>query len=110
MSNFRTFGEHEYITQLQEVKLKQDPSALLVRFLFQPDKQRNEVVVPATCHLRRCRIVNYLPYNPEFDPETQLYKLESHLEVTKAPVNSHHVIPCTALDTKTKVVMSRNYM
>lgn len=68
LQQFRPFGELGFIPDLRDKLRKRDARALLVRYLFCAHPGRYKVIVPETGQLVLCRVQNFRPYNPNFDP------------------------------------------
>lgn len=94
---FRVFGELGYIPVNKAPKKKQEDRAVLARYLFVVDDDHYQIMLPETGRLLKCRVVNFQPHNPSFDPVHSIRRTMPVTEHTKARINQHHSIPRTAM-------------
>lgn len=92
LQQYRHFGELGYIPELSDKKRKRDPRGILVRYLFCAHPGRYKVRVLRTGQLLLCRIQDFRPYNPNFDPKRLVHSKLVPPQEGKAHkrVNQHH--------------------
>lgn len=92
LQQFRYFGEIGFIPDLRDKLRKRDSRAILVRYLFCAHPGRFKVIVPETGQLLLCRVTDFRPYNPNFDPRRLLNPDTAIQPERRVPrINAHHV-------------------
>ena len=105
LKQFRPFGEFGHIPNLVQPKTKQSKRATLVRYLYSPEPDRYKVLDVSTGRIIVTRIIDYRPYNPQFDPQRRYSQAIPANQHFRPRVNMHHALPRFALAAE---VLSRD--